>query len=83
MGIVCSIEEREKIDSFKRECKMDFERSEYQRKMKANRSGQEFVPGTYNEPSDNDCLAVVRAGWKSELDKRFESKFKREKNRNY
>lgn len=76
--LVCSEEERARIESFKRERKMEFDRQEQQKQLEAERKGAEYSPQTYSEPSDADCLAVVRNGWKSHLDMMFEKKAKRE-----
>lgn len=76
--VICSEQERAKIESFKRERKMEFDRQEQQKQLEAEHKGEAYTPQTYNEPSDAECLAVVRNGWKSHLDMMFERKGKRE-----
>ena len=78
-SVVMTTQEEKKVESFKIEHKMKWEREQYFLEVEAERKGEAFTPGTYQEVSDADALAAVRAGWKSELDKRFEKKFKREK----
>ena len=78
-SVVMTSEEREKVESFKNECKRNWEREQYLLEAEAESKGETFTPVEYKEVSDADALAVVRAGWKSELDKQFEKKFKREK----
>lgn len=78
MCVICSSEERLKIDSFKRERKMEFEREEQLKEIQANNRGESYTPQTYNEPADAECLEVVRNGWQSKLDKRFALKGKKE-----
>lgn len=77
-NVVCSDQERAKIESFKRELRNKFDQSEHLRKLEAGRKGENYVPSTYTEPSEAECLATIRAGWKSQLDMRFERKFKRQ-----
>ena len=78
-SVIMTSEEREKVESFKNECKRNWEREQFLLESEAERTGQPFTPGTYKEVSDADALAAVRAGWKSELDKAFEKKWEREK----
>ena len=78
-SVVMTSEEREKVESFKNECKRNWEREQYLLEAEAEGKGETFISGTYQEVSDADALAAVRAGWKSELDKRFEKKWEREK----
>ena len=76
--VICSEQERDKIEAFKREKRTEFDRQEQLRQLEAERKGEEYTPQTYSEPSDEDCLSVVRNGWKSRLDIMFERKGKRE-----
>lgn len=76
--IICSIEERAKVEAFKREQKNEFEREEMRNKLEAERQGKTYEPKTFEDISDTDALAAVRAGWESELDKRFAKKAARE-----
>lgn len=78
-SVVMTSEEQKKVNSFKIEHKMKWEREQYLLKVEAEHKGETFTPGEYKEVSDADALAAVRAGWKSELDKAFEKKWKREK----
>lgn len=77
--IVMTSEEQEKVNSFKTEHKMKWEKEQHLLEMEAEYKGETFTPGEYKEVSDADALAAVRAGWKSFLDKQFEKKWKREK----
>ena len=79
MATFMTSEEKKKVESFKIEHKMNFEREQYNLEAEAERKGEAFTPAEYQEPNVEDILAAVRAGWKSELDKRFEKKFEREK----
>lgn len=78
-SVVMTNQEEKKVETFKIEHKMNWEREQFLLEVEAERKGETFTPGTYQEVSDADALAAVRAGWKSELDKLFEKKFKREK----
>lgn len=78
-SLVMTNQEEKKVESFKIEHKMNWEREQFLLEAEAERKGETFTPGTYQEVIDADALAAVRAGWKSELDKQFEKKFEREK----
>lgn len=76
MATFMTSEEMKKVESFKIEHKMNFEREQYNLEAEAERKGEAFTPAEYQEPNVEDILAAVRAGWKSEHDKRFERKWK-------
>lgn len=76
---VITEQEQQRVNAFKFEHKMKWDAEQVQKQSEAYHNGKEFTPTDYVEVSDEDALAAVRAGWKSELDKRFEKKFKREK----
>ena len=77
-SVLMTSEERKRVESFRTEHKTNWEREQYLLEVAADRRGESFTPGTYQEVSDADALAAVRAGWKSGLEKAFEKKFKRE-----
>lgn len=78
MGVFMTEQEQSKVESFKNENRFKWEREQAQLATEADRKGEAFTPGVYEEVSDADALAAVRAGWESALDKRFRLKKKRD-----
>ena len=76
-------QEQKKVESFKNENRIKWEREQTRLEIEAERNGEAFTPGVYQEVSDKDALAAVRAGWKSWLDMKFEQKKKRDLARGY
>lgn len=76
--VICTSEERTKMEAFKREQKNEFEREEMLNQLEAERQGKTYEPKTFEDISDTDALAAVRAGWRSQLDKRFAKKAEKE-----
>ena len=76
MDVFMTDEERQKVEAFKSEYKIKWEKEQQQLEEEANKSGAPFTPGVYQEVSDSDALTAVRGGWKSFLDKQFERKRK-------
>lgn len=78
MATLMTEQEQKKVNSYKIEHKMNFEREQFHLESQAERKGEAFTPAEYVEPNDEEILALVRAGWKSGLDRAFEKKFARE-----
>ena len=83
MAVFMTTEEQEKVESLKRTNRLNWDLEQKRLEADAERKGEAFTPGVYEEVSDADALAAVRAGWRSELDRAFEKKFKREKVRGF
>ena len=66
-------QEQKKVESFKNENRVKWDREQMRLEADAERKGEAFTPVEYKEVSDADALAAVRAGWKSKLEKQFET----------
>ena len=66
--------EKVKVETFIRELKTKFERDEFDKKLGAERRGEQYEPKEFVAPSEEVALAQVRAGWQSWLDKKFAQK---------
>ena len=73
--------ERQQVETFIREKKMDFERQESLNAIDAERRGESYQEKDFPGVSEHEALAAVRDGWKSKLDLAFERKRKREEAR--
>lgn len=75
--------ERQQVETFIREKKMDFERQERLNAIEAERKGETYQEKDFPGVSEKEALAAVRDGWKSKLDLAFERKRKRESKTNH
>ena len=73
--------ERQQVETFIREKKMDFERQELLNAINAKRKGETYQEQEFPGVDKSEALAAVRDGWKSKLELAFERKRKREEKR--
>ncbi len=73
-----SDKEQQKVESFIREKKMDFEREQLLNSINAERKGETYQEQEFPGVDKSEALAAVRDGWKSKLELAFERKRKRE-----
>lgn len=78
MEIYFNEQEKERTQLFLKEKKMTWEREQDMNAILAERKGETYERQPFPEISEKDALQCVRAGWKSELDLRFEKKAKKE-----
>ena len=76
-----SDKEQQKVESFIREKKMDFERKQLLNSINAERKGETYQEQEFPGVDKSEALAAVRDGWKSKLELAFERKRKREEKR--
>ena len=76
-----SDKEQQKVESFIREKKMDFEREQLLNAISAERKGETYQEQEFPGVDKSEALAAVRDGWKSKLELAFERKRKREEKR--
>jgi len=76
-----SDKEQQKVESFIREKKMDFEREQLLNSINAERKGETYQEQEFPGVDKSEALAAVRDGWKSKLELAFERKRKREEKR--
>lgn len=76
-----SDKEQQKVESFIREKKMDFEREQLLNSINAERKGETYQEREFPGVDKSEALAAVRDGWKSKLELAFERKRKREEKR--
>ena len=76
--LTVTAEERERIKLFISEQKQDWEREESNKFLLAQREGKEYVKREFPGFSEEVALRAIRSGWKSNLDKLFERKARRE-----
>lgn len=72
------MKEKQKVETFIREKKNDFERQELLKAIDAEKKGETYEEKEFPGVDEAEALAAVRAGWKSYLDKAFERKRKKE-----
>lgn len=73
-----TLEEKQRVKMFIREQAQEWEREERQKAFLASRKGENYEVRDFPGFDENAALQAVRSGWKSQLDKLFERKFKRE-----
>ena len=73
-----SDKQQQKVESFIREKKMDFEREQLLNSINAERKGETYQEQEFPGVDKSEALAAVRDGWKSKLELAFERKRKRE-----
>lgn len=71
-------EERRLMKSFEYERQREHERNELNKQHCARLRGEEYEPQLFGGVSEEIALDAVRRGWKSQLDRMFEKKAKRE-----
>ena len=71
-------QEKERTQMFIREKEREFEREQEMNAMIAERKGEAYTKQEFTPPSEEDALAAVRMGWKSQLDLAFEKKGRKE-----
>jgi len=76
-----SDKEQQKVESFIREKKMDFEREQLLNSINAERKGETYQEQEFPGVDKSEAIAAVRDGWKSKLELAFERKRKREEKR--
>lgn len=71
-------QERERLQMFINEQREDWEQQERQKAFLASRKGENYEVRDFPGFDENAALQAVRSGWKSQLDKMFEKKFRKE-----
>lgn len=78
MPLYLNDKEKERTQMFIQEKKQEFEREQDTNELMAERKGETYIRQEFSPISEDDALAAVRAGWKSQLDLRFEKKGRKE-----
>lgn len=76
--ITMTSQERERVRMFVNEQREIWNAEEQQKAFLASRNGEKYDPLPFPGFDENAALQAVRSGWKSQLDKMFEKKFRKE-----
>ena len=71
-------QEKERVQMFIAEQRAEWDEEERHKAVLAERGGQQYEPQHFPGFDENAALQAIRSGWKSQLDKMFDKKFKRE-----
>lgn len=71
-------QEKERVQMFIAEQRAEWDEEERHKAFLAERRGEQYEPQPFPGFDENAALQAIRSGWKSQLDKMFDKKFKRE-----